>query len=210
MKLRAYHLDPNGNFNEIPARDWDVILQDLIKLEELLRSDEPVEYANHPEWRRQATKTLPGATFVWWDKFESLHQKLFPYTYDEKQKKSVPRDQSFAINEHPRMEQEFAQRILEGFENQVAADANNLHEEALDSNAVESSLQKLKPFQLETKLKHEKLHRVVIEYRKNHPNKPDTWIAEKIYKDGKGLGYPKSTIYTYMKKYWNPKNSNND
>ena len=64
VELQAYHLEPSGNYYPVPARDWEVTLLDLIKLEEVLRSDESIDYANHPEWRRQATEARLRFTCV--------------------------------------------------------------------------------------------------------------------------------------------------
>lgn len=76
-ELFAYHLDSEGVPVRMNPREWDTLAEDMIILENQLRSEEEFEDEKYRTWRVEALKLLPARVFVWKDEFLSVFQASF-------------------------------------------------------------------------------------------------------------------------------------
>ena len=115
--IDSYHLDPNGDFEPMFPKEWDVIMADLEILARTLKTREGVEKENYPVWRLRAIETLPAATFVWlhdledaWHTACSVDRITLPH--------ERPGDRN--LNLQPFLPANVTHVIYEGFDSEIA------------------------------------------------------------------------------------------
>lgn len=110
-EIKAYHLSADGVAAMLP-KEWDVIVADLSILSDKLMATETIEQENYPVWRREATLLLPSACFLWRDEFE----QAFRTASEQWLHHSEEREGEMELNFMPRIPQDLAAVVMEGFE----------------------------------------------------------------------------------------------
>jgi hypothetical protein len=113
IKMPTFHIQSDGAFNPMLAKEWDVITADLEILTKSLKSKEPSEDEYYKKWREESIGILPAATFVWLHDLVAAFNAAFSA---ERIQLENERPGDRELNLDPAVPNNLSHLIYEGFE----------------------------------------------------------------------------------------------